>query len=797
MKKITLLLGLFFFAITSYGQVQVGTGTNTSQGFPIDPYYYYSYSQSIYLASEINAAGTITSIQWYYSGTSNLPNSQDLVIYLGHTSKTAFASGTDWEAIGNLTAVYTGSIGVDGPGWVTFELDEPFIYNGTDNLIVAATELQDDYDEDEDAFYNTAVTTYRSLGYISDDETPNLEEPGDAMYFEKFVPNVIFGGLTQACPTPLNVVATTVTTTTATIEWQNPDEGTTFPYVEYYVSQTAVPPVADTFPSGNSTTGETTLTITENLSASSTYYVWVRNTCGQTSGGWSMAATFTTACPPVDIFYEDFDATAYEELPGCWTAIIRGEGISEYAFIGTVDYNALSGDNSVEISNDESAGTAEFILASPNLGNLGAGTHRLKFSAIGYGPLQVGTLSSSTATAVFTSLEDIAITDEYAEFVVDFTAYDGEDTYIGFRLNPSDVYESVNLDNIRWELSPACADVTAFSFTGASTDSASFTWEPGESETQWDIVVGPSTATTPDGLIPFSPAPAEPSVTVTGLTDNTSYKAWVRSVCGTDENGAWIGPILFNTACNPASTISENFDTTDEGTLPNCWSSIKRGTGLSSFASILNSDYESDSGDYSIRIYTSTTNTTTSDLILVSPLLTNVGAGTHQLKFSALVEDLGDSEDIAIEIVTLNDNTTDAEFTVLETIPLTEDFEEHTIDFSGYNGTDSYIGFRLTTTDTYTAAYIDNVSWEPTLSNGQFENAGFKFYPNPVRDVLNISYNQDISKIEVYNVLGQKVIENEMNTNAAAIDMSSLPNGSYLVKVTSGDQTRTIKAIKQ
>ena len=45
--------------------------------------------------------------------------------------------------------------------------------------------------------------------------------------------------------------------------------------------------------------------------------------------------------------------------------------------------------------------------------------------------------------------------------------------------------------------------------------------------------------------------------------------------------------------------------------------------------------------------------------------------------------------------------------------------------------------------------------------------------------------------------MGQKVIENEMSTNAAAIDMSSLANGSYLVKATSGDQTRILKAIKQ
>ena len=65
MKKITILLVLFVTTFT-FSQVSIGTG-NDGDSFnspPINPYYGYSFAQSIYLASEIGASGDITSIDF-------------------------------------------------------------------------------------------------------------------------------------------------------------------------------------------------------------------------------------------------------------------------------------------------------------------------------------------------------------------------------------------------------------------------------------------------------------------------------------------------------------------------------------------------------------------------------------------------------------------------------------------------------------------------------------------------------------------------------------------------------------
>jgi hypothetical protein len=83
------------------------------------------------------------------------------------------------------------------------------------------------------------------------------------------------------------------------------------------------------------------------------------------------------------------------------------------------------------------------------------------------------------------------------------------------------------------------------------------------------------------------------------------------------------------------------------------------------------------------------------------------------------------------------------------------------------------------------------------LSNDAFESSTFKSYPNPVKNILNLSYNKNISNVSVYNLLGQEVIAKVMNANQSQIDLSHLSNGTYLVKVTADNQVKTIKIIKE
>jgi hypothetical protein len=97
------------------------------------------------------------------------------------------------------------------------------------------------------------------------------------------------------------------------------------------------------------------------------------------------------------------------------------------------------------------------------------------------------------------------------------------------------------------------------------------------------------------------------------------------------------------------------------------------------------------------------------------------------------------------------------------------------------------------TNGTFGINVIDN----DVLASNTFDSAGFSTYPNPVIDILNLSYSKNIDKVQIMNLLGQEVIVKSINTTDAKVDMSALASGTYLVKVTSDNQIKAIKVIKQ
>ena len=64
-------------------------------------------------------------------------------------------------------------------------------------------------------------------------------------------------------------------------------------------------------------------------------------------------------------------------------------------------------------------------------------------------------------------------------------------------------------------------------------------------------------------------------------------------------------------------------------------------------------------------------------------------------------------------------------------------------------------------------------------------------------NILNISYNKNITNVSVFNLLGQEVFSKTSTTNISQIDLSNLSKGAYVVKVASEDLVKSIKIVKQ
>ncbi|MEY8848706.1 T9SS type A sorting domain-containing protein [Psychroserpens sp. XS_ASV72] len=85
-----------------------------------------------------------------------------------------------------------------------------------------------------------------------------------------------------------------------------------------------------------------------------------------------------------------------------------------------------------------------------------------------------------------------------------------------------------------------------------------------------------------------------------------------------------------------------------------------------------------------------------------------------------------------------------------------------------------------------------------TLSTVSFENENaFTYFPNPVKNELTLKAQSNIQNISVYNMLGQEVLRTAPKALETNLDMNSLGQGAYFVKVTINDVTETVRVIKQ
>ena len=95
-------------------------------------------------------------------------------------------------------------------------------------------------------------------------------------------------------------------------------------------------------------------------------------------------------------------------------------------------------------------------------------------------------------------------------------------------------------------------------------------------------------------------------------------------------------------------------------------------------------------------------------------------------------------------------------------------------------------------------AYIDNIKInDEVMAVNDVKKANIKLYPNPVKDILkiNLSNNENISEINIYNVAGQKLKTVSKQTE---INVESLSKGVYLIDIkTDKNKTYNSKFIKQ
>ena len=133
------------------------------------------------------------------------------------------------------------------------------------------------------------------------------------------------------------------------------------------------------------------------------------------------------------------------------------------------------------------------------------------------------------------------------------------------------------------------------------------------------------------------------------------------------------------------------------------------------------------------------------------------------------------------------------------------DWELQTVTITGLGSTtvDAILAFRYFVENGGPAGAnsnyigIDRVEVNQTLSVDEFASNAFSHAYNKDTDKLTLeSSSSPFSNVALFNILGQRVINQSLSQSNEVIDMSSLTDGIYLVKVSIQGQAQTIKIIK-
>ena len=160
--------------------IEIGTESNVELGLPMEPFYHFTYTQSLFLQNELNIPNKrIEKIYYHYNGNSAWE--QDIVIYMGHTDSIKFTTRNSWIGFSELTEVFNGKMIVPNQDeWIEITLTKPFNYDNVKNLVVAFDENTNEYLDKDDEFFCSSTSDSLSIRFIDDYDNPNPEIPPES-----------------------------------------------------------------------------------------------------------------------------------------------------------------------------------------------------------------------------------------------------------------------------------------------------------------------------------------------------------------------------------------------------------------------------------------------------------------------------------------------------------------------------------------------------------------------------------------------------------------------------------------
>ena len=610
-EKLFFMLMLMIMSMGGFAQnettITIGNGTTTTYYLPFGNWWKNSWTQMIYPASAITDPGIITSIGFHVSDVPASPMQfNDLHIYLGTTQSLTHANSSSWLPLADLTEVFSAT---NGPlpadtGWLTIPLDNPFPYDGIDNLVIVISKKMDNYTSSLKFHYTS--TTDAALYRGSDSDQSYADHPGNATGTKSsYLPNLqltIAPMSSDFCYAVKNLSTTSVTSTEATLTWQSSISAIN--YVVQY-KEANQPWDENAF---EVITSDTTVDLYA-LTTSTAYNVRVASLCGSGDTSVWRSITFTTSCEeitelPLSVDFDDVAGTTSgttNNLPICWNYLNNGTS-STYAGYPIV-YNsstyAFSGSNSLRFYTYSTAGTYDdqiAILPPIDVTMYPINTLQVSFGAIRYSTytltIVVGVMTNPGDKTTFVPVDTITTSSNtYGFYEIQLSDYEGTGNYIALMApQPTSSYNAGCLDNIEVNLIPACTRPSSLAMVSSTETSATLTWESTASLFTLHYKMASDTEFTDVENISLD---ADNTYTLDNLTASSIYEWYVTALCDDGTEISSFGTGNFNTECGVVTEFpwSEGFEESwvavsafdQNNPAPNCWKIYDGGATSSSY----------------------------------------------------------------------------------------------------------------------------------------------------------------------------------------------------------------------
>lgn len=351
---------VFLTANGQVGTIQLGSGAGTSTDFPFSPSWGYNYTQTIYTASELIAAGAvagpITKLQYKATLAKSTVFYRSWTVYIANTAKVGFSSNSDFISSADLTEVFNGEIieTTVANEWFDIVFTSSFVWDGTSNIVIAVDENSPDF-----SFINNPAISSYTLAPTSGSKS--IYSRNDLTNVNPANPTEVSGRATSNVGPQIRLEATTIpcmavfdfsfsdlTSQSVNLNWTANGIATQWD-IEW--GATGFAPGTGT-QIGTGTASQNSFQIT-GLSDLTTYHAYVRSNCGvDGTSTWVGPVNFTTTQIPVSVpYYDAFDSQNW--------IITTGTGVNQWV-IGSAAGNPP---NALYVSNNNGT-TAQYTLNS-------------------------------------------------------------------------------------------------------------------------------------------------------------------------------------------------------------------------------------------------------------------------------------------------------------------------------------------------------------------------------------------------------------------------------------------------